>query len=202
MFSTKGQEVKEGGVSKSFQPGIVYARIFSAQVRTSSKGDKKCLELILESEPIDDFEGWPIDRDNPEGPKHHGLIGRVAATIWTENFNEPNVAKNEIMYKLTVIASEMGRRDVVDNVSASTLEEWVGNVVSLLKDTYAYWFLVGKEEEYNGKKIVKLSLPKYKFVNSREEKLDKFDRNNKYHYRSLEQSPVKQSFEATNEFEV
>jgi hypothetical protein len=39
-----------------------------------------------------------------------------------------------------------------------------------------------------------LSLPKYKFVSLDESKIDKFDKNNKYHYRALENKTV-QGFE-------
>jgi hypothetical protein len=56
--------------------------------------------------------------------------------------------------------------------------------------------LKGQEEEYNGKTIIKLSLPKYKFVSLDESKLDKFDKTNKYHYKALENKPV-EGFEPT-----
>jgi hypothetical protein len=198
MFSTKGQEVKTtGGTAKSLQAGVVYAHIFGGQVRTSNKGDKKTLELILEGPASEGFEGWPIDKNNPDGAKFIGQSSRVSATIWTDQFNEPNVSKNEIMYKLAVIASELGLRDHIDNISASTLEEWVDKAVSILKGNNLYWFLKGTEEEYNGKTIIKLSLPKYKFVSVEEAKLDKFDKNNQYHYKALQNKPVS-SFEPAN----
>jgi hypothetical protein len=102
------------------------------------------------------------------------------------------------MYKLTVIATELGLRDNVDNISASSLENWVAQAIDILKGHNIYWFLNGKEEEYNGKTIVKLSLPKIRFVHSNEAKLDKFDKNNKYHYRALENKAVT-SFEPVND---
>ena len=199
MFSTKGQEVKTGGGQmKSFQPGVVYAHIHSGQVRTSKSGDKKTLELILEGPALPDFEGWSIDKNNPDGPKFLGLSGRVGATIWTDQHAETNATKNEIMYKILVIATELGLRDAVDSISASSLEDWVAQAVNLLKGHNLYWFLNGKEEEYNGKTIVKLSLPKYKFCSIDESKLEKFDKNNKYHFRALETKPVA-SFEPVND---
>lgn len=199
MFSTKGQEVKTGsGNQKSFQPGVVYAHIFSGQVRTSKNGDKKTLELILEGPALPDFEGWSIDKNDPDGPKLQGLSGRIGATIWTDQHAETNATKNEIMYKILIIATELGLRDAVDNISASSLEDWVAQAVNLLKGHNLYWFLNGKEEEYNGKTIVKLSLPKYKFCSVDESKLEKFDKNNKYHFRALETKPVT-SFEPVND---
>jgi hypothetical protein len=198
MFSTKGQEVKQGGgTAKSLQAGVVYAHIYSGQVRTSNRGDKKTLELILEGPASEGFEGWPIDKDNPEGLKFTGQSSRVSATIWTDQFNDSNVSKNEIMYKIAIIASELGMRDQIDNIQASSLEEWVEKAISMLKYNNLYWFLKGTEEEYNGKTIIKLSLPKYKFVSSDESKLDAFDKNNQYHYKALQNKPVS-SFEPVN----
>lgn len=202
MFNTQGQEVKELSTFKSLQPGVVYAKIYSGGLRTSTKKDKKMLELFLESEPLPNFEGWPIDRDNPEGPKFAGQTARVAATIWTDQFNENNLGKNEIMAKLTVMAQELGMRDKLNSISANTIEEWVINAIELLKGHYAWWFLKGQEEEYNGKTIVKLSLPKYKFINIDPLKLDKFDKNNKYHYRPLDNKPVGSFSPAGNDFDM
>lgn len=202
MFSTKGQEVKTGGgVQKSLQPGVVYAHIYSASVRSSNKGDKKVLELVLETPAIKDFEGWAIDKNNPEGPKFQGQSSRVSATMWIDTFNNPSPSANEIMGKLTTIAVELGLRDQLDQISASNIEDWVNQVTNLLKGKDAYWFLKGTEEEYNGKTIVKLSLPKYKFVSNNETKLDRFDKNNQYHYKALQHKPVS-GFEATNDFDI
>jgi hypothetical protein len=198
MFSTKGQEVKTGGTSKSFQPGVVYAHIFAGQVRTSKNGDKKSLELTLEGPALPDFEGWTIDKNDPDGPKFQGLSARVTATIWTDQHAETNATKNEIMYKIIVIAQELGLRDAVDNISASSLEDWVNQAIAILKGNDMYFFLNGKEEEYNGKTIVKLSFPRYKFCSVDESRLDKFDKNNKYHFRALETKPVV-SFEPVND---
>jgi hypothetical protein len=202
MFSTKGQDVKTGGgTMKSLQPGVVYAHIYSGSVRTSKAGDKKSLELVLEGPELEDFEGWAIDKNDPEGPKFKGLSSRVSGTIWTDQWNEPNVMKNEIMHKLTVIATELGLRDAIDSISAASLEDWVAQAINIMKGHNIYWFLAGKEEEYNGKTIVKLSLPKYKFVSHNEDKLDKFDKNNKYHYKALESKPVA-GFEPVNDFSM
>lgn len=199
MFSTKGQEVKTGGGTiKSLQPGVVYAHIFNGQVRTSKNGDKKSLELILEGPELPDFEGWSIDKNDPEGPKFKGLSSRVTATIWTDQHAETNATKNEIMYKILVIAQELGLRNAIDNIAASSLEDWVAQAIKVLKNHDLYWFINGKEEEYNGKTIVKLSLPKYKFCSIDENKLDKFDKNNQYHYKALQTKSVS-SFEPVNE---
>jgi hypothetical protein len=197
MFSTQGQDVKQGGgIPKSLQAGVVYAHIHSALVRESKNTGKKALELVLEGQELENFEGWLVDRNDENGPKFKGPSSKVMATTWTDQHNEPNVMKNELMYKLTVIAEQLGLRDRLNSVSAESLEEWVEKTVAILKGQDAYFFLKGQEEEYNGKTIIKLSLPKYKFVSLDESKLDKFDKTNKYHYKALENKPV-EGFEPT-----
>lgn len=190
MFNTKGQEIKTGGSTpKSLQAGVVKAHIHSGSVRTAKSG-KKSLELILEGPAMDGFEGWAIDKNNPEGPKFTGQSSRVSATIYSDQYDSDSPAKNEIIYKLLYIASELGLRDDADNVSAKSIEEWVDGVINILKGKDLYFFLKGTEEEYNGKTIIKLSLPKYKFVSLDESKIDKFDKNNKYHYKALENKTI------------
>ena len=204
MFSTQGQEVKTGGVQKSLQPGVVNAHIVSGTVKTSSKGDKKVLELILEGPALPDFEGWAIDKANPEGPKFTGQSSKVTATSWTDQFNVQDLNKNEILGKIVVIANELGLRKEIDNISnqeITSIEQWVGLAIDVLKGHDSNWFLKGSEEEYNGKTIVKLSLPKYKFVASDKAKLDLFDKTNIYHYKTLAPSQKVASFEPS-EFDM
>lgn len=202
MFNTKGQEIKTGGsISKSFQPGVVYAHVYAGQVKSSKTG-KKALELTLEGPAIDGFEGWSIDRNDQEGAKFQGQSARVISTAWIEDYDSDNPAKNEIIYKLLFIASELGLRDEADEVSGKTIEEWATKMIDLIKNRNMYFFLKGTEEEYNGKVIIKLSLPKYKFASSTEDGLEKFDKNNKFHYRALQNKPVNGFEPATDDFDM
>lgn len=202
MFNTKGQEIKTGGgTPKSLQAGVVYAHIYDGSVRTAKSG-KKSLELILEGPALENFEGWSLDKADPEGPKFKGQSARVSATIYSDQFNSDSPAKNEIIYKLLFIASELGLRDAADNVQANTIEEWAEKVIDILKGNNLYFFLKGTEEEYNGKTIIKLSLPKYKFASTEESSLDKFDKNNQYHYKALASKPISGFEPATDDFEM
>lgn len=200
MFKTEGQEVKSGGLGKSFNPGVIYAHIYSAQVKTSSTG-KKSLELTLEGPPLTNFEGWAINKDNQDGPKFTGQTARVSASIYITDFNSDDVNKNEILSKIIVISNELKLRKEIDDLSKdgsiTSIEQWVAAAVEILKGQDVYWFLKGAEEEYNGKIITKLSLPKYKFVSVDESKLDKFDKTNQYHYKALLNKSVS-SFEPEN----
>lgn len=194
MFSTKGQEVKQGSsVSKSLEPGVALAHIYSANVRTASTG-KKCLELVLEGPALENFEGWAVDKNNQEGTKFRGQSSKVGATIYTADYDSSDINKNDILRKIITIADEAGLRTEVDALSGdgsiTTIEQWVEAAANILKNQSLYFFLVGTEKEYNGKTIVVLSLPKFKFCAADPSKLNKFDKNNKYHYVALANKPV------------
>jgi hypothetical protein len=201
MFNTKGQEIKTGGTPKSLQPGVVFAHVFSGSVRTAKSG-KKSLELILEGPASEGFEGWAIDKNNQEGAKFTGQSSRVSATIYSDQFDSDSPAKNEIIYKLLFIASELGLRDDADNVKAKTIEEWAEKVIAIIKGKDIYFFLKGTEEEYNGKTIMKLSLPRYKFAATDSTTLDKFDKNNQYHFKPLLTKPVSGFEPAVDDFDM
>jgi hypothetical protein len=202
MFNTKGQEIKTGGgTQKSLQPGVVYAHIYDAQVRTAKSG-KKALELTLEGPAMENFEGWAVDRNNIEGEKFKGQSAKVMATIYTDDFNSQSPAKNDILYKLLFIASELGLRDDLDGITSNTIEEWVKEAINILKNKNLYFFLKGTEEEYNGKTIIKLSLPKFKFASSEKDGLDAFDKNNQYHYKALQNKPISGFEPAADDFEM
>jgi hypothetical protein len=207
MFSTEGQEVKQGGgLGKSLEPGVVLAHIHSASVRTAKTG-KKALELVLEGPALPEpFEGWAISKDSPEGPKFKGQSARVSGSIYISDFNSDDVNKNEILSKLLVVSNELGLRKQIDNLSKdssiTSIEEWVEKAVNILKGHDLHWFLAGKEDEYNGKVIVRLSLPKFKFASADETKLNKFDKTNKWHYTPLSSKPVNGFEPVSNDFSI
>ena len=118
--------------------------------------------------------------------------------MWIDSANETSPSKNEIMNKLSIIAVELGLKDELDQINASSIEDWVAQVTKLVAGKNLYFFLKGQEEEYNGKTIVKLSLPKFKYASAYEDKLDVYDRNNQYHFKALQNKPVA-GFEPVND---
>lgn len=206
MFSTEGQEVKMGGgLNKTFEPGVVKAHIFGGTVRTAKSG-KKALELILEGPALENFEGWAIDKDNQDGPKFKGQSARVSATIYSDEYNSEDLTRNEILNKLVVISNVLGLRKQIDALSKDStitnIEQWVSKAIDVLKGRDLYWFLAGKEDEYNGKVIVRLSLPKIKFCGADEASVPKFDKSNKYHFTPLVNKPVSGFEPASNDFDL
>ena len=105
MFSTKGQKVNER-VEKSLQPGVVYAHLFDAKVKTSKNG-KKMLEIILEGPPLENFEGWSVIYGDENGPKFKGQSAKVGATIYTESFKNSNPMKNQQKFRIILLLMRM-----------------------------------------------------------------------------------------------
>jgi hypothetical protein len=201
MFNTKGQNIVEStsNANKSLVPGVHLAHIYSGKILTAGNG-KKALQLVLEGEHVDGFEGWNTEYNNPNSPKYKGASGIVGATAYTESFNDGDVTKNEILAKIVKIADELGLRKYIDMIGEAknpkNIEEFVQHSIEILKDENAYWFLTGTEQEYNGKINTKLGLPKYKFISKNIDGLDTFDKNNKYHFKGLTRA------ESVNEFSV
>lgn len=191
-FNTSGQEVKQGGGSKGFNPGVVYAHVFDTVIRTASTG-KKQLQIILAGPAIEGFEGWDIDKNDASKGKHKGLSSMVNGSIYVDEsvYNNTDLNANPILNKLVTIADETGVRDRLDAITANSLEEWVIKATQVVKGLNLYFFLTGTEEMYNDKKITKLSLPKFKFAAATAEKLDKFDVTNKYHFKALDASAAR-----------
>lgn len=186
-FSTRGQDVKQGGGSKGFNAGVVQASVFDAVVKTASTG-KKQLQLVLVGPTIPDFEGWDIDRNDASKGKHKGLSSVVSGTIYVDStvFNNTDVNANPFLHKFVTIAKELGVKDEIDAISATSLEDWVKKAKDVVKGRPLYFFLAGAEEVYEGKTRVKLSLPKYKFAAADPVKLDTFDKTNKWHYKAVD----------------
>lgn len=199
-FSTNGQDLKSGGQSKSFNAGVVFAHVYDATVRTSSTG-KKALQLTLEGPAIPNFEGWDIDRNDASKGKYQGQTAIVSGSVYVADnvYNNTDVNENPIMNKFVVIATELGLREDLDKITATSIEDWVVKATNLVKGKNLHFFLAGSEEVYNDKTRVKLNLPRYKFAAADASKLDTFDKTKKYHYKALESSVKK---EEINEFEV
>lgn len=86
-ISTK--DVKTGGNSlpKTIQPGIVTAEILEIKLDQPSflkrKNEYFLLLELMSSKPSEDFEGFLIDRNNPDGPRYEGQVGRVKVNRWS-----------------------------------------------------------------------------------------------------------------------
>jgi hypothetical protein len=127
-----------GGVYKGINPGNYKAKINKLELwaRDYYKPEESALFLVLKMEttkPSPDFVGYPIDENNPDGPKHDGLVGNIKYSTYAykDGFNtrtnQQETRDSKILKDLLSLCMELG---IVDwfkkyNNNLSTIEEWI-----------------------------------------------------------------------------
>ena len=83
MITTKNI-TSGGGTPKVIQPGNVTCKINSITLdKVPYKEGAYNLNIHLETEDMgSDFEGFLVDKDNPDGPRYKGQIGKVRFSEW------------------------------------------------------------------------------------------------------------------------
>lgn len=76
-----------GGLPKTIQPGNITAEILEVRLDQPQFLQKKneyfLLLELMGPKPSEDFEGFLIDKDNQDGPRYEGQVGRVKASRWS-----------------------------------------------------------------------------------------------------------------------
>ena len=152
-----------GGGYKGLNPGNYKAKVHRFELWDQPFApEEKGLYLVMKMEsakPSPDFEGYPVDENNPDGPKYEGLIGnvRTSAYAFKDGFN---AKKNVAVVRDTAILEELLRLctefDCVQwfkdaHGKYDTIHEWVDafNETAPFKDKYLEFCIAGKE--YEGK---------------------------------------------------
>ena len=132
MLSTKNVPVSTGsgsGFKKTLSPGNHLVKIYDLEL---SKGyNPGSIQVILRVEGPDmgpDFDGFLKDRNEPNGPKHAGQVGRVRLAPYAF---EDRVLKHgstqtrdqAMLIALDRLSTSAGVKDVVQNIEAQTIEE-------------------------------------------------------------------------------
>lgn len=145
-----------GGTSKVIQPGVVECKINSITLDTVPyKEGAYNLSLNVESTPMgDDFEGFLIDKDNPDSGRYEGQIGRVRFSEWAFSDGETKTGikisrDTEIVKAIQTICKETGCiawMETQDNVH-ETIEEFVQafNADKPFKDKFVKMCVAGRE---------------------------------------------------------
>jgi len=80
MLNTKDVKAGEGGLSKTLKPGNVKVKINSVVLEPNTfKPGSYHVVCNVETEPIEGFVGFAIDKNNPSLGNHAGQIGKVKA---------------------------------------------------------------------------------------------------------------------------
>lgn len=153
-----------GGVYKGINPGNYKAKINKLELwpRDYWKPEENALFLVLKMEttkPSPDFEGYPIDENNPDGPKHEGLVGNVkySSYAYKDGFNtRTNMEESrdsKILKDLLSLCMELG---IVDwfkkyNNKLSSIEEWIEKFNEEMPAKDVYLEVCIAADEYIGK---------------------------------------------------
>ena len=193
-----------GGMAKTIAPGNHTLRINSVVLEDFQFIDgAKHLILNVETEPIEGFEGFLIDKDDESKGKYKGQIGRVKASQYafadgqTKSGIKIQRDRSLMMFlanlsKATGIMSWFEEQDNKFN----TIEDFVKNFSNNapLKDKYLDFCIAGKEyENKSGYTAYDMWLPKaennkYAYGNEGSDRILKYDEA-KY-LKKLEVKPV------------
>jgi len=170
MLSTSGMSAGSGKIKPVIDAGNQELKINSITLNAPPY-DQKAYDLVLnvESRPIDgEFEGFLIDVNNLNGPRYKGQVGRVKFSRYA--FNDATLPSGRevkrddgILKALITLSEAQGKRSQIDNIQASTIEDFVSKANVILCDSLFYNFCVaGREwENKEGYTNLDMYLPKF-----------------------------------------
>lgn len=193
MITTKNI-TSGGGTPKVIQPGNIECKINSVTLdKVPYKEGAYHISLNVETQPMgDNFEGFLVDKDNPDGDRYLGQIGRVRFSEWPFSDGETKsgikiIRDKEIVRAIETICKEVGCTDWLeqqDNVY-ETIEEFMEafNSEKPFKNKFVKMCVAGREYmNKQGYMNYDLFLPKvmrgqvnFERVNAELSKLIKFD---------------------------
>lgn len=159
-LSTEGLSAGGGsGLPKTISPGNNILKINSVILDPFKFIDNAYhLMLHVETKPIDGFEGFSIDRDNPDAGHYKGQIGRVKASQYAFADGETKSGieiqrDRSILIFLQNLCNTLGINDwmTAQHNQHETVEDFVKafNDEAPFKDKYLEYCVAGKE--YVGK---------------------------------------------------
>jgi hypothetical protein len=147
------------GLPKTISPGNKVLKINNIELE-DFKFIKDAFHLVMhvETEPIPGFEGFALDKDNPEKGHYAGQIGRVKASQYAFADGETKTGvkiqrDRSILLFLQNLCKTLGVNDwmAAQHNKHDTIEEFVEafNKTAPIKDKYLEYCIAGKE--YVGK---------------------------------------------------
>lgn len=158
-LSTEDLGTGGSGLPKTISPGNKVLKINNVELEDFKfiQGAKHLI-LHVETEPIEGFEGFALDKDNPERGHFAGQIGRVKASQYAfadgETKSGVKIQRDRsILIFLQNLCKTMGINDWMQaqHNKHETIEDFVEafNKTAPIKDKYLEFCIAGKE--YMGK---------------------------------------------------
>jgi len=206
-LSTEDLGTGGSGLPKTISPGNKVLKINNIELEEFKFiNDAYHLILHVETEPIEGFEGFALDKDNPDKGSYKGQIGRVKASQYAFADGETKTGvkiqrDRSILIFLQNLCKTMGINEWMQaqHNKHDTIEDFVEafNATAPIKDKYLEFCIAGKE--YVGKTgytnydmwLPKAENGKYAFGEVEEGRVLVYDENK--HLKKLEVNNV-QSF--------
>ena len=203
-LSTEDLGGGSSSLPKTISPGNKVLKINSLELEQFKFIDNAYhLLLHVETEPIDGFEGFAIDKDNPEKGHYAGQIGRVKASQYAFADGETKSGikiqrDRSILIFLQNFCKTLGINEWMQSQhnKHETIEDFINafNKTAPFKDKYLEFCIAGKE--YVGKTgytnfdmwLPKAENGKYAFGEVEEGKVIRYDESK--HLKKLEVKPV------------
>jgi len=155
MFNSKDVKTT-GGIAKVINPGTAQVHLLDIVLEQPSFGNGAFqLQLQMETSPIMDegFVGLPIDKNDPSKGNYTGQAARVKSQpyLFTDYEYNGNVTPKEqqVFRYLIKLADHIGKRELLDKVQASTIEEYVAKAKVVLCDPANWFYATIGGEEYD-----------------------------------------------------
>lgn len=203
-LSTEDLGGGSSSLPKTISPGNKVLKINSLELEQFKFIDNAYhLLLHVETEPIEGFEGFAIDKDNPEKGHYAGQIGRVKTSQYAYADGETKSGikiqrDRSILIFLQNLCKTLGINDWMQSQhnKHETIEDFINafNKTAPFKDKYLEFCIAGKE--YMGKTgytnfdmwLPKAENGKYAFGEVEEGKVIRYDESK--HLKKLEVKPV------------
>ena len=203
-LSTEDLGTGGSGLPKTISPGNKVLKINNIELEEFKFiNDAYHLILHVETEPIEGFEGFALDKDNPDKGHYAGQIGRIKASQYAFADGETKTGikiqrDRSILIFLQNLCKTMGINEWMQaqHNKHNTIEDFVEafNATAPIKDKYLEFCIAGKE--YVGKTgytnydmwLPKAEKGKYAFGEVEEGKVIRYDE--KIHLKKLENKEV------------
>lgn len=170
MLTTKDIQLGGSGkTSKSIKPGNINAKINEITLQPLKSDPNSCyLILHLEGEDLgSDFEGFMYDKDKPNLGRAKGQVGKVRYSPYphkdgVSRAGKPRVKADEILRSLTELSEVAGKRNQLNEIEATTIEDFVKQASRILSGGQFYHWCIGGSAylKDDGYKEFSLSLAK------------------------------------------
>lgn len=155
MFNSKDVKTT-GGIAKVINPGTQKVHLLDLVLEQPSFGAGAYqIQLQMETEPILDesFVGLAIDKMDPSKGNYAGQAARVKSQPYLFNdyeYNGVTTAKEQQVFRYLIkLADNIGKREILDKVQATTIEDYVAKAKVVLCDPNNWFYATIGGEEYD-----------------------------------------------------